>query len=109
MPMSMSPGESMSMSPTKAPSATAAVAKPVVITIKDFKYRIPASVAPGAKVTVKNDDAEKHTLTSATKEVFDVSADGRGGTAIFTAPTTPGKSRFICTLHADMTGTLVVK
>jgi len=85
------------------------VAEPLVITIKNFKYTVSASVAPGAKVTVKNEDAEKHTLTSAPKGAFEVSASGGGGTATFAAPTKPGSYKFACDLHADMAGTLVVK
>lgn len=94
--------------PTSPDAAPNAVAAPVVITIKGFKYTIPASVAPGAQVTVKNDDAETHTVTSAPKGAFEVTANGGGGTATFTAPTKPGSYTFVCTFHADMAGTLVV-
>ena len=83
--------------------------QPVVITIKDFKYTVPGSVAPGAKVTVKNDDAQNHTITSAPKGAFEVTANGGGGSTTFIAPTKPGSYKFICTFHADMGGTLVVK
>ena len=95
--------------PTSEAASTASEPKPVVITIKDFTYSVPAPVAPGAKVTVKNDDAEKHTITSAPKGAFEVTADGRGGEATFTAPTKPGSYKFTCTFHADMNGTLVVR
>jgi len=95
------------MSTSAAPSGPEA--KPVVISIKDFKYAVPASVAPGAKVTVKNDDAQNHTLTSAPKGSFAVTANGGGGTATFTAPSKPGSYKFTCDFHADMSGTLVVK
>ena len=96
-----------STSPQAAPSASAK--KPVVIAIRDFKDMVPASVAPGAKVMVKNDDAQNHTLTSAPKGAFDVTANGGGRTATFTAPTKPGSYKFTCDFHADMAGTLVVK
>lgn len=91
-----------------SPDASAPAAEPVAITIKGFKYTVPASVAPGAKVTLKNGDGEKHTLTSAPKGVFDVAAFG-GETATFSAPMKPGVYKFTCTLHADMNGTLVVR
>ena len=97
-----------STSPDAAPSASASAAEPVLITIKDFKFTIPASVAPGSKVTVKNADGQSHTVTSATRGAFDVKVDG-GGTATFTAPTAPGSYPFVCTFHANMMGTLVVK
>ena len=95
-----------STSPDAAPSAAT---EPVLITIKDFKYSIPASVAPGAKITVRNQDDQNHTVTSATKGAFDVTVNGGGGTATFTAPAKPGSYTFVCTFHANMTGTLVVK
>ena len=98
----------MSTSPGAAPGENASAAEPVLVTIKDFKYTIPSSVAPGSKVTVKNDDAQNHTVTSAPPGAFDVNVPA-GGTATFTAPTKPGSYKFICTFHADMTGTLVVK
>ena len=97
-----------STSPDAAPSASASAAEPVLITIKDFKFTIPASVAPGSKVTVKNADGQSHTVTSATRGAFDVKVDG-GGTATFTAPTAPGSYPFVCSFHANMMGTLVVK
>lgn len=114
-------GSAISTSPTSSSSATtpatqasdtapsAPEAKSLVIAIKDFKYTVPASVAPGTKVTVKNEDAENHTMTSAPKGAFEVTATGGGGTATFTAPTKPGSYPFTCDFHADMMGTLVVR
>ena len=95
--------------PTSEAAPSAPAPKPVVITIKDFKYTVPASVAPGAKVTVKNDDAQNHTVTSAPKGAFAVTANGGGAMTTFTAPTKPGSYKFTCDFHADMAGTLVVK
>ena len=65
-------------------------------------------MAPGARITVKNQDDQNHTVTSATKGAFDVSVTG-GGTATFTAPTKPGSYMFACSFHANMMGTLVVR
>ena len=96
-----------STSPDAAPSASASAAEPVLITIKDFKCTMPASVAPGSKVTIKNADGQSHTVTSATRGAFDVTVEG-GGSATFTAPTAPGSYPFVCTFHGNMTGTLVV-
>jgi plastocyanin len=116
-----SEGSARSTSPTSSSSATtpatqvsetatsAPEAKSLVIAIKDFKYTVPASVAPGTKVTVKNEDAENHTMTSAPKGAFEVTATGGGGTATLTAPTKPGSYPFTCDFHADMMGTLVVR
>jgi plastocyanin len=97
-----SPGATSS---TSAPQAAA----PVLITIKDFKYTLPASVAPGAKIMVTNQDDQNHTVTSTPKGAFEVKVDGGGGTASFTAPTKPGSYEIVCDFHANMTATLVVK
>jgi len=94
-------------SPASAAASTTPEAKPVVITVKDFKYTVPTSVAPGAKISVKNLDAQNHTLTSAPKGAFEVLAKA-GETVTFTAPTKAGSYKFICDFHADMMGTLVV-
>ena len=85
-----------------SPAATA------LITIKSFIFTVPASVAPGSKVTVKNLDGENHTLTSTAPGAFGVQADA-GGSATFTAPTKPGSYAFMCTFHSTMTGKLVVR
>jgi len=80
-----------------------------LITINSFVYSVPASVAAGAKVTVKNQDSQNHTVTSTMHGGFDVKVNADGGTATFTAPTKPGSYTFGCTFHANMMGTLVVK
>ncbi len=79
-----------------------------VITIKDFKYEIPAPVKPGSMLTVTNADSAPHTLTSKDKGGFDIEVPG-GATVIFQAPDAPGEYGIICTFHPQMTGTLVVK
>ena len=106
MPM---PSDSSSSSTTSAePSAsTSAASAEAVISIADFAYKAPASVAPGTKITVKNADSQAHTVTSKDGG-FDVKVDPNG-TAEFTAPTKPGTYKFVCTFHANMSGTLVVK
>jgi plastocyanin len=95
------------MPSTSSPATTTSAAQAVVITIKDFKFTVPASVAAGTKITVKNQDAESHTVTSATAGAFNVKVDA-GGTATFTAPTKAGSYPFGCMFHGNMMGTLVV-
>jgi len=103
-----------SASPTVTPSAAVpakakpAKVKPVVISIKDFTYKVSGPVSPGAKIMMKNADGEVHSITSA-KGGFNVNVDGRGGTAVLTAPKKPGTYTFICNFHGNMTGTLVVR
>ncbi len=77
-----------------------------VITIHLYAFNTPASVPAGATVTVVNKDAADHTVTSTTG-AFDVPAPANQTTS-FTAPSTPGSYPFICTIHPDMHGTLVV-
>ena len=68
----------------------------------------PVTVAPGAEVTVKNDDTAEHSVTSETEGTFDEHVDG-GESDTFTAPTEPGEYAFYCTYHPSMKGTLIVK
>jgi plastocyanin len=88
-----------------APAAGGAAAS--VITIKDFGFTTPASVAPGAKVGVDNTDSVAHTVTADSGNAFDDQASP--GNSSFTAPSTPGTYPFHCNIHPEMHGTLVVK
>ena len=106
------PSTSTSAQPSSATSpseeASATTGQTVSITIEDFKYQTPATVAPGATVTVTNNDSASHTVTSDDGEAFDVTVPGNGS-ATFTAPSKPGAYAFHCTFHGNMQGTLVVK
>lgn len=90
-------------------TAAAAAAGAPAITIKDFEYGAPLTVAPGAVVTVTNMDSAGHTVTADTGRAFDADVKGSGGTATFTAPTAPGSYPYHCTYHPNMHGTLTVK
>jgi plastocyanin len=79
-----------------------------VIHISKFAYQTPASVSPGATVTVMNMDGEAHTLTADSGSAFDTKIDP-GKSATFTAPMKPGTYAFHCTFHGNMHGMLVVK
>jgi plastocyanin len=101
-------GSSAGASGSAAPAggSGAAGGSDTAITIKDFTFTTPASVSPGATVTVHNMDGLDHTVT----------ADGGGfdspapaGNSSFTAPTKPGSYPFHCSIHPEMHGTLVVK
>lgn len=105
MPM---PSEANTTTTSAEPtSSTAADATEAVIWITDFAYKVPASVAPGASITIKNGDSQAHTVTSKAGG-FDVKVDPNG-TATLTAPSKPGSYPFVCTFHANMNSTLVVK
>ncbi|MCG6493058.1 cupredoxin domain-containing protein [Kitasatospora sp. A2-31] len=113
---SPSPTSPVSPSPTAAASPTATgtatgspTAGQVTVTIKNFLFN-PATftVAPGAKITVTNQDSTGHTLTAIGKE-FDTGLLEQGQSATITAPSAPGSYAYHCDVHPNMTGTLVVQ
>ncbi|OLS96347.1 hypothetical protein BJF90_11400 [Pseudonocardia sp. CNS-004] len=55
-----------------------------------------------------NTDAAPHNVTASDKS-FETPDLNQDETATFTAPSTPGRYEFTCTLHPEMTGTLVVE
>ena len=97
------------MPSTSALSPTTAQPAGSDIVISNFAYTVPASVHPGQQVTIVNRDDPNHTVTADANNVFDVRVSGGGGTATFTAPTTPGTYPFHCKYHANMQGTLTVR
>jgi len=84
------------------------VGEKAVITIKNFQFSGPASVTPGATVTVVNQDSQRHTVSGKGDMPFETVVDG-GGNATFKAPTKPGSYPYFCMFHGNMTGVLVVK
>ena len=76
--------------------------------IHTFAYQTPASVSPGATVSVMNIDGEAHTVT-ADSAAPSTTRRPAGTTTTFTAPSTPGSYPFHCTYHGNMHGVLVVK
>lgn len=101
------PASSSAGSPSPAPAKSEA-AQPAVITIKDFAYSGPSSVAPGSTITVMNEDDVAHTVTADEGSAFDVNVPP-GESAMLTAPGKAGSYAFHCTYHSNMHGTLAVK
>lgn len=95
-------------------SATKSAASPSAggprVTIDNFKFQ-PASltVAPGAKITVINDDTTTHTLTATKGASFDTGDLAPGKSATVTAPAKAGEYPWDCTIHPFMKGALTVK
>ena len=86
----------------------AATAPADTIVIKNFAFSPgTVTVAPGATVTVRNEDQATHTVT-ATGHAFDTGNIPGGHTATFKAPSKPGHYPYICQIHQYMTGTLDV-
>ena len=100
-------GSSGSSGDGSGSSAGGSGASADTITIKDFQFSTPDSVAPGAKVSVNNQDGTAHTVTADSGNAFDDQANP--GNSSFTAPSEPGSYPFHCTFHPEMHGTLVVK
>ncbi len=80
----------------------------VTITIKGFSFGQPVTVEPGATVEVVNTDAAPHNVTAGDGS-FKTPNLNQDEKATFTAPNTPGRYEFTCTIHPEMTGTLVVE
>jgi plastocyanin len=91
-----------------APSTAASGGGTDAITIHNFAFS-PATltVKPGATVTVANHDQVAHTVT-ATHGAFNTGDISDGQSKTFTAPKTPGKYTYICSIHQYMSGTLIV-
>jgi plastocyanin len=81
------------------------------ITIQNFAFGSPLTVAPGAMITVTNQDAAAHDAVSDDDGKFKTPLLNQGENATFTAPTEPGTYKFSCSVHANMTGigTLIVQ
>lgn len=89
------------------PAATS-VSRPDTIVIKNFTFSpMSITVAPGATVTVHNEDSTTHTLT-ATGGAFNTGDIAPGATKTFIAPHRAGTYSYICSIHQYMTGTLEV-
>jgi plastocyanin len=75
--------------------------------IRDFAFSGPATVAPGAQLTVTNADTAPHTLTFRSGGVDTGTLDGGASTTIV-APTEPGTYEFFCAIHPSMVGSVTV-
>lgn len=96
---SATPGAS---TPSTTPAGTATGA---TLTIRDFAYAVPASVHPGAALTVVNKDGEAHTVTVTGGSKVVVQG---GATATLRAPSKPGTYKLSCDFHGNMHGDLLV-
>jgi plastocyanin len=98
-----------------APAASTKSVSAITVVIRNYGY-LPANftVAPGATVTVRNEDRAPHTLTSdnlftADSQVtFNTGDVPQGIPKAFQAPTRPGRYPFHCLYHPYMTGVLTV-
>jgi plastocyanin len=102
-------GGSSGTSATTGSNASQGSSKDTIV-IKDFMFH-PASltVAPGATVTVRNEDGVTHTLTDKSDpKLFSTGGVPAHGTKTIKAPGRAGSYTYICMIHQYMTGTLKV-
>lgn len=79
------------------------------VSIKDFQFQ-PAtlSITVGTKVTWVNNDTQSHTATSTTTdEPFNIGTLSPGQSGSYTFEKT-GSFAYICEIHPNMSGTIVV-
>ncbi|MGD0702366.1 MAG: cupredoxin domain-containing protein [Trebonia sp.] len=106
---SSTPASSGGQTATGSPAAGKSAGSDTIV-IKNFMFSpMSLTVAPGAMVTVHNEDSVTHTLTDkADPKLFSTGDVGPGQTKTFKAPDKPGSYPFFCMIHQYMTGTLVV-
>ncbi|WP_418961247.1 cupredoxin domain-containing protein [Streptomyces tritici] len=105
---SSSGGPALTSPSPSTPSSTSVNGARIVI--KDFRFEpTDLTAAPGAKVSVVNEDSAPHTVTAEAANAFDTSTIEGGRTATFIAPPTVGTYRYLCDIHPSMTGTLTVR
>jgi plastocyanin len=96
---------------SSATSGSGASAAPhhIALVIKNFTF-VPAkfTVAPGATISITNEDSVTHTFTLDSGQVStgDITP---GSTKTVTAPDKPGTYTYRCMIHQFMTGSFVVR
>ena len=91
-------------------AAQVAAATPDAVTIDNFAFAPAAiTVAPGTKVTWTNRDGEPHTIVSADDPKLFKSAPLDTNDSYSFTFDKPGTYRYFCSIHPQMTGTIVVK
>jgi plastocyanin len=88
-------------------ATTASSGPDATITIADFAFDAPATVAVGDTVEVVNEDTTGHTWT-ATGGEFDSGSLATGDTFDFTFEEA-GEFDYFCSIHPDMTGSITVE
>lgn len=78
------------------------------ITIADFAYGEPLTVAPEALIRVVNEDSAPHDVDAEDGTSFDTDLLGQGEELTFNAPAEEGTYDFTCSEHPQMSGQLIV-
>jgi len=90
-------------SPASTPAAQAANVK---VSIKNFSFGVPLTIAVGTTVEWTNEDSMAHTVTDS-NGAFDSGNMDQGATYSFTF-TQAGTYNYICKYHANMKGQIIV-
>jgi plastocyanin len=78
------------------------------ITIADFAYGEPLTVAPEALIRVVNEDSASHDVDATDGTSFNTDLLGQGEELTFNAPSEEGTYDFTCSEHPQMSGQLIV-
>ncbi len=78
------------------------------ITIADFAYGEPLTVAPEALIRVVNEDSARHDVDATDGTSFNTDLLGQGEELTFNAPAEEGTYDFTCSVHPQMSGQLIV-
>lgn len=98
------PAGAAGATPASTPSAQAGVNIQEV----DFDFQPKVVTVPvGTKITWTNIGPTEHTVADSTLKLFSSNILNKGDTFSYT-PTQPGTIQYLCTLHPDMVGTIVV-
>lgn len=87
-------------------SASSSAGKTIKVSIKNFSFGQPLTVAVGTTVVWTNEDSMDHTVTAADNS-FDSGTFGQGETFSFTF-TRAGSFDYTCALHPNMKGNVTV-
>jgi len=104
---SETPSRPETASPTTLPSSSAS-SRDAIISIHDFSFSpVSMTVVVGATVRWKNFDGEPHTIRSIDTS-FRSDPLGQNDSFAFKFDK-PGTYRYVCSIHPQMVGTIVVK
>ncbi len=78
------------------------------ITIADFAYGEPLTVAPEALIRVVNEDSARHDVDATDGTSFNTDLLGQGEELTFNALAEEGTYDFTCSVHPQMSGQLIV-
>jgi plastocyanin len=103
-------GSDSSTTATTASSTTGGAAQSAAkVDISNFEYAPdPVTVKAGGTITWTNSDPDEHTATSDDHKTFDTGTLEKGDSKTVTL-TKPGTYTYVCSFHAFMHGTVVVK